>query len=86
MSRRSRCLKAGRWAAGATPARAPVESSNLVGVIPGADRRLSPVLIGAHYDSVIAAPSADDNAAAVAIALSAVGALRATGAASTPPS
>jgi hypothetical protein len=29
------------------------------------------VLIGAHYDSIIAAPSADDNAAAVAIALSA---------------
>jgi hypothetical protein len=58
------------------PAR--VESSNLVGVIRGTDRRLPPVLIGAHYDSVIAAPSADDNAAAVAIALSAVGALRAT--------
>jgi hypothetical protein len=34
------------------------------------------VLIGAHYDSVIAAPCADDNAAAVAIALGAAGALR----------
>lgn len=59
-------------------ARARLESCNLVGAIPGADRQLPPVLIGAHYDSVIAAPSADDNAAAVAIALSAVGALRAT--------
>lgn len=59
-------------------ARARLDSYNLVGVIPGADRQLPPVLIGAHYDSVIAAPSADDNAAAVAIALSAVGALRAT--------
>ena len=51
--------------------RAGVESYNLVGVVPGTDRTLKPVVIGAHYDSVIAAPSADDNAAAVAIALSA---------------
>lgn len=43
---------------------------NLVGVIPGANRRLAPLLVGAHYDSAIAAPSADDNAAAVAIAFS----------------
>ena len=50
--------------------RAGVESYNLVGVVPGIDRTLKPVLIGAHYDSIIA-PSADDNAAAVAIALSA---------------
>src|SRR6266511_4388437 len=44
---------------------------NLIAVAPGRDRALAPVLIGAHYDSVIAAPCADDNAAAVAIALSA---------------
>src|SRR4030095_8773100 len=56
--------------------RAGVESYNLVGVIPGTDRRLAPLLIGAHYDSIIAAPSADDNAAAVAIALSAAAALK----------
>lgn len=43
--------------------------SNFVGVIPGADRSLAPVLIGAHYDSVIEAPCADDNGAAVAITL-----------------
>ena len=45
------------------------EFYNLVGVIPGADRLARPVLLGAHYDSVIDAPCADDNAAAVAITL-----------------
>lgn len=44
---------------------------NIVGLLPGRDRSLKPVVIGAHYDSVIDAPCADDNAAAVAIALSA---------------
>ncbi len=44
---------------------------NLIGVIPGrAGAGKAPMLIGAHYDSVIDAPCADDNAAAVAIALS----------------
>ncbi len=47
------------------------EGHNLVGVLPGSDRRLAPILLGAHYDSVLAAPCADDNAAAVAIALAA---------------
>jgi hypothetical protein len=37
---------------------------NLAGVIPGKDPTLPPLLIGAHYDSCIEAPSADDNAAA----------------------
>ena len=46
-----------------------VSFCNLAGVIPGRKRRLAPLLVGAHYDSVIAAPCADDNAAAVAIAL-----------------
>jgi hypothetical protein len=44
---------------------------NLVGVVPGRDGVRPPLLIGAHYDSAIAAPCADDNAAAVAIALAA---------------
>jgi len=44
--------------------------TNLIGVIPGTHPELPPILIGAHYDSVIAAPCADDNAAAVAICLS----------------
>jgi len=58
--------------------RGGLESHNLVGVIPGTDRSLPPLVIAAHYDSVIAAPSADDNAAAVAIALSTAAALGAT--------
>lgn len=46
-----------------------VSFCNIVGVVPGMNPRKKPMLIGAHYDSVIAAPCADDNAAAVAIAL-----------------
>jgi hypothetical protein len=44
---------------------------NLAGLIPGRNSALAPLLIGAHYDSVIHHPCADDNAAAVAIALQA---------------
>lgn len=44
---------------------------NLIALAPGRESGLAPVLIGAHYDSVIEAPCADDNAAAVAIALAA---------------
>jgi hypothetical protein len=44
---------------------------NIIGVLPGENPSANPVLIGAHYDSVIDAPCADDNAAAVAIAFSA---------------
>jgi hypothetical protein len=40
--------------------------TNLVGVIPGSDRSLPPILLGAHYDSVIDAPCVDDNATSVA--------------------
>jgi hypothetical protein len=43
--------------------------TNFAGIIPGSDRSLPPVLIGAHYDSVIEGPCADDNGAAVAITL-----------------
>jgi hypothetical protein len=42
---------------------------NLVGVAPGRDPTAAPVLVAAHYDTVPATPGADDNAAAVAIAL-----------------
>ncbi len=52
------------------------EFFNLMGVLPGADRTARPILLGAHYDSVIDAPCADDNAAAVAITLSMVALLR----------
>lgn len=49
--------------------------TNLVGVLPGSDRSLPPILLGAHYDSVIEAPCADDNAAAVAVMLEVAGRL-----------
>jgi len=51
------------------PSRKSHEFCNLVGVIPGSDRSLPPLLIGAHYDSVIDAPCADDNATSVALNL-----------------
>ena len=70
--------RGGTFALSYRHSRGGVESHNLVGVIPGTDRGLPPLIIGAHYDSVIAAPSADDNAAAVAIALSSAAALGAT--------
>lgn len=47
------------------------ELTNLVARVRGTERDLPPVLIGAHYDSVIDAPCADDNATAVAVALAA---------------
>lgn len=43
--------------------------SNLVAVVPGRDRGLAPVVVGAHHDTVPGTPGADDNAAAVAAAL-----------------
>jgi len=43
--------------------------ANLIAAVPGKDRSLAPILIGAHYDSVISSYCADNNAAAVAIAL-----------------
>ncbi len=43
--------------------------TNLVGVVPGRNRQLAPLLLGAHYDSVIDAPCADDNATSVALNL-----------------
>jgi hypothetical protein len=46
-----------------------VEFTNLVGVARGRDRHLDSILIGAHYDTAGPYPGADDNAAAVAIAL-----------------
>ncbi len=48
---------------------------NLSGVIAGRDRDAAPLLVGAHYDSVIDAPCADDNATAVAVTLAVAEAL-----------
>ena len=47
----------------------PHEFVNLAGIIPGKDRTRKPLLIGAHYDSAIDGPSADDNASSVAVVL-----------------
>ena len=49
------------------------EFTNLIAVIPGKDRTLPPILLGAHYDSVIDAPCADDNATSVAMNLAIAG-------------
>ena len=46
-----------------------IDFTNLVAVAPGRDRSLAPLLVGAHYDTVPSSPGADDNAAAVGIAL-----------------
>jgi len=46
-----------------------IDFTNLAAIVPGRDRTLPPLLVGAHYDSVIDAPCADDNGAAVAICL-----------------
>jgi hypothetical protein len=42
---------------------------NLLAMVSGKDRSLSPVLLGAHYDTCGDIPGADDNAAAVAVLL-----------------
>lgn len=52
-----------RYRAGGT------ELANVIGVAAGGNRRLPPVLVGAHYDTAGRKPGADDNAAAVSIAL-----------------
>jgi len=51
------------------PDRTPNVFVNIVGVVPGKNPELDPILIGAHYDSVIDAPCADDNATSVALNL-----------------
>ncbi|MCZ6867328.1 MAG: M28 family peptidase [Chloroflexi bacterium] len=43
---------------------------NVVGCIPGENRELPAVLLGAHYDTCGPYPGADDNAAAIAVLLS----------------
>ena len=48
---------------------AATEGMNLAAVVAGSRREGPPLLLGAHYDSVLEAPCADDNAAAVAIVL-----------------
>ena len=42
---------------------------NLILELPGSDRTASPIIIGAHYDTVPGSPGADDNASGVAVLL-----------------
>jgi len=53
-----------------------LDFTNIVALIPGTDRDLSPLLLGAHYDTCGSHPGADDNAAAVSILLGAAESLQ----------
>lgn len=64
---------AGRHAAESQPG---VPLVNLIGVLPGRDRRLPAVLLMAHHDSVWGSPAAADDGAGVAATLEVVRALR----------
>jgi Zn-dependent M28 family amino/carboxypeptidase len=46
-----------------------VPARNLVAIIPGTNPALPCIVLGAHYDSVIGTPGADDNASGVAAVL-----------------
>ena len=61
------------------PAAANHQVANLVGVLPGLDRSLPPILLMAHYDSVPGSPGAADDAAGVAAILESVRAVQARG-------
>ncbi len=47
--------------------------ANLIADLPGAGAGAVPYLIGAHYDTVLGTPGADDNASAVAVMLALAG-------------
>ncbi len=65
--------------AGGDPAAAGNQAINLVGVLPGKDRRQPAVMLMAHYDTVVGSPGAADDSAGVAAILEAVRAIRARG-------
>lgn len=46
-----------------------IEMTNLIGVVRGENPLLDPIVLGAHYDSVIEGHCADDNASSVAVML-----------------
>jgi hypothetical protein len=56
-----------------------IRFTNLAGVLPGRDPTAAPLLLGAHFDSFLDAPSTDDNAASVAVLLAAAGRMRMSG-------
>ena len=43
--------------------------TNILATLPGKNKALPPILMGAHYDAINDTPGADDNAAAVSILL-----------------
>lgn len=65
-----------RWSGRNDP---PMTLTNLIGIMPGIDRRLPAVLLMAHHDTVWGSPGAADDTAGVAATLEAVRALRASG-------
>ena len=50
--------------------------TNILAAVPGRDPSLTPVLLGAHYDTCGSLPGADDNAAAVGVLLEVADAIR----------
>ncbi len=55
------------------------QAVNLIGVLPGRNRSLPPVVLMSHYDSSAISPGAADDAAGVAASLEAVRAIKARG-------
>jgi hypothetical protein len=52
--------------------------ANLQAMLPGGAKRKQVLLLGAHYDSIVGSPGADDNASGVAALLEIAGLLAAT--------
>jgi len=53
--------------------------TNVLAVVPGADRHRRPLVLATHYDGRVGSPGAGDNAAAVAVVLATVPRLAAAG-------
>jgi len=53
-----------------------IQLTNVIGGLPGTRPELDPLLVAAHYDTCGPFPGADDNAAAIAIALASVDGVR----------
>lgn len=68
--------KRNSWTGRADP---PATLTNLIGILPGKDRKLPAVLLMAHHDTVWGSPGAADDTAGVAAALEVIRALRTQG-------
>lgn len=58
---------------------------NIIAEIPGSDLAAGSIVLGAHYDTTVGSPGADDNGSAIATLLEAARILSAQPAASAPP-